>query len=96
MQKFAQNKVVVQKRIKHHKKKKKEIREKAGPKKTPEERKEDAENGWQKIVDSLSVVLANDINIPEEERPVPFDAASDKHIDEQRWVLLSDVYLCFL
>ncbi len=83
MQKFAQNKVVVQKRSRVHKKSKKPRKEKPTHK-TAEEKKEDAINGWQNIVDNVSVVLTNEINIPEEERPIPFDAASDKSIEDQR------------
>jgi timeless len=42
-------------------------------------------NEWDaRISANLSVVLANDINLPEEEHPVPFDAAAEKPIDEQR------------
>lgn len=37
-----------------------------------------------RISTNLAVVLSNDINLPEEEHPVPFDAASEKPIDEQR------------
>lgn len=37
-----------------------------------------------RISTNLAVVLSNDINLPEEEHPVPLDAASEKPIDEQR------------
>jgi hypothetical protein len=42
-------------------------------------------NEWdERITASLSVVLTNEINIDEENHPAPFDAASQKPIDEQR------------
>lgn len=43
------------------------------------------ENEWDtRVSANLSVVLANEINLPEEEHPVPFDAASEKPIDDQK------------
>lgn len=42
-------------------------------------------NDWDaRISPNLAVVLVNDINMPEEEHPVPFDATAEKPIDEQR------------
>lgn len=42
-------------------------------------------NEWDaRIAANLSVVLTNDINMPEEEHPIPFDVAAEKPIDEQR------------
>lgn len=45
---------------------------------------------WQKLVAQISAVLASEtgVELPEGEiAPLPFDAASDVPIDDQRWVL---------
>lgn len=89
MQKFCQGKVVVQKKKKSahsrsNKPKPKQSFKKPSHNKSPEERQEELENNWDDIVNSLSVVLGNEINVPEEERPIPFDATSDTEIDDQK------------
>lgn len=45
---------------------------------------EDLENTWALIAGQISSVLANDITLPEEEHPLPFDAVSDKSLEEQK------------
>ena len=83
MENFCKGKVVVQT-------KKKNVKRKIGktvPKpvqRSKEEQQEEREGQWDTIVSSISIVLVNSINIPEEEHPIPFDAASDKAIDDQK------------
>lgn len=51
----------------------------------PKTHQEKLMNEWDaRIAANLSVVLTNDINMPEEEHPIPFDVAAEKPIDEQR------------
>lgn len=45
---------------------------------------DDLENMWATFAPQLSTVLTNDTVLPEEEQPLPFDAASDKPMDEQK------------
>lgn len=46
---------------------------------------ESLENIWMNsVVSQLSVVLANDVTLAEEEHPIPFDAVSDKSLDVQK------------
>lgn len=83
MENFCKGKIVVQTKKRNVKRKK----GKSAPKpvqRSKEELQEELEGQWDTIVSSLSIVLANSINIPEEEHPIPFDAASDKAIDDQK------------
>lgn len=45
---------------------------------------EKLENIWETIAAQVSTVLASDIALPEEEHPLPFDAISDKSMDDQK------------
>lgn len=45
---------------------------------------EKLENIWETIAAQVSAVLASDIALPEEEHPLPFDAISDKSMDDQK------------
>lgn len=47
--------------------------------------KEDLENLWASIgAQASSTLSADTLNVPEEEHPLPFDATSDKSMDEQK------------
>lgn len=87
MEKFCNGRVVVQNRNKKRRKK-----TKSGTKKTPQQRQEEVERSleeiWNEISSSLAIVLANEISLPEEDQPIPFDAALEKSINDQKLVCL--------
>lgn len=46
---------------------------------------EDLENRWAANASQISAILAADtIALPEEEHPIPFDAVSEKSLEEQK------------
>lgn len=52
-------------------------------------RQEKLENIWASNSLQLPAILSNaTMNMLEENHPLPFDATSDKSIDEQKWVFL--------
>ncbi|XP_037944705.1 protein timeless homolog [Teleopsis dalmanni] len=79
MEKFCKDTVVVQ-----DKKKAKRRIQKKNNKKTVAEMEDELENNWAKISISLGFSLSNELTIPEEEQPIPFDATSEKSIDDQK------------
>ncbi|XP_055851009.1 protein timeless homolog [Episyrphus balteatus] len=81
MEKFCKDSVVVQDK---HRRKNKKASKKKSQKPTPQETEEQLENKWVEIASQLSEILSNELNIPEEDQPIPFDAASDKSIDDQK------------
>jgi hypothetical protein len=46
---------------------------------------------WDEVGPQISAVLQNDGNIPSD--VVPFDAASDRDVDEQKWVMMDIFYI---
>lgn len=85
MEKFCDGRVVVQDKTKKRRggggnKKKKQ--QQAPPKK--QQTQEDLEAVWDSLSSSIAAVLAGEISLPEEEHPIPFDAAADKSIDDQK------------
>lgn len=83
MEKFCKGRVVVQDRNKKRRRKKK-----GGAKKSQQQRQEEAERNleeiWDEISPSLAIVLANEISLPEEDHPIPFDATLEKSINDQK------------
>lgn len=45
---------------------------------------ENLENVWPTIAPQLSAILSHEITLPEEDHPLPFDAVSDKTMDDQK------------
>ncbi|XP_055901939.1 protein timeless homolog [Eupeodes corollae] len=82
MEKFCKDSVVVQ--DKRRKKKSSAGRQKTAVTKNPQQTEEELENKWVEIASQVTEILSNELNIPEEEQPIPFDAASDKNIDDQK------------
>lgn len=41
-------------------------------------------DAWAIIASQISAVLANEITLPENEHPLPFDAVSDKSLADQK------------
>lgn len=83
MEKFCNGRVVVQDRNKKRRKK-----NKGGAKKTQKQIQEEADRNleeiWDEISPSLAIVLANEISLPEEDHPIPFDATLEKSINDQK------------
>ncbi|CAO1421421.1 unnamed protein product [Diamesa hyperborea] len=90
LEKFCKGNIVVQKKVKKTKKKSKK------PKKlSKEDNARKLEQEWDGgAASSLSVVLSNPINIPEEEHPIPFDAALEKSIDDQKGDCMIKIHKC--
>jgi timeless len=38
-----------------------------------------------RLASEVSTCLSNEITLPEEEHPIPFDAAAEKSIDDQKY-----------
>lgn len=90
LENFCKGNIVVQKKVKKSKKK---------SKKTKRPSKEDIalkmEQEWDGgVASSLSVVLSNPINVPEEEHPIPFDAALEKSVDDQKGDCMVKIHKC--
>lgn len=83
MEKFCSGRVVVQDRNKKLRKK-----TKGGAKKSQQQRHEKTEKGleeiWDEISPSLAIVLVNEISLPEEDHPIPFDATLERSINDQK------------
>lgn len=45
---------------------------------------EDLSSKWAEMASEVSLLLATELQLPEHEQPLPFDATSDKSIDDQR------------
>lgn len=45
---------------------------------------DDLENKWIALAYDITTILGNEIHLPEEDQPIPFDGASDKTMDEQK------------
>lgn len=91
LEKFCKGNIVVQKKVKKSKKK--------TSKKTKRQSKEDIaikmEQEWDGgAASNLSVVLSNPINVPEEEHPIPFDAALEKSVDDQKGDCMVRIHKC--
>ncbi|XP_058811331.1 protein timeless homolog [Topomyia yanbarensis] len=80
LEKYCQGTVRVQ-----SKKRAKPKRNKApGKAKEPELTMEDLDELWLTMAGEVSTCLANQITLPEEDHPIPFDAALDTPIDDQK------------
>ncbi|TMW44355.1 hypothetical protein DOY81_010565, partial [Sarcophaga bullata] len=45
---------------------------------------EELSNRWAEMAAELSQILSNELQMAEEDQPIPFDSASDKPIDDQK------------
>ncbi|XP_037891579.1 protein timeless homolog [Glossina fuscipes] len=81
MEKFCKDSVVVQdkKRLKKRLNKKKKTADKH-----KQETEEELSNRWVEMADEITQLLTNDLQLAEEDQPIPFDTTSDKSIDDQR------------
>ncbi|XP_017486485.1 PREDICTED: protein timeless homolog, partial [Rhagoletis zephyria] len=45
---------------------------------------EELSNKWAEIAGEVSVVLTSELQLPEDDQPLPFDATAEKSIDDQK------------
>ncbi|XP_060645851.1 protein timeless homolog [Drosophila nasuta] len=83
MERFCQDAVVVQdkRRTGGGKRKKQPPASKSKP---PQPTEEELSSKWAEMASEVSMLLATELQLPEHEQPLPFDAASEKSIDDQR------------
>ncbi|KXJ75189.1 hypothetical protein RP20_CCG012151 [Aedes albopictus] len=85
LEKYCQGTVRVQsKKRAKQKRNKNRHQDNAGSRKDPELDAEGLEELWLTMAGEVSTCLANQITLPEEDHPIPFDAASDVPIDDQK------------
>ncbi|XP_059218459.1 protein timeless homolog [Stomoxys calcitrans] len=81
MEKFCKDSVVVQDKKRTVKRSSKKTKK---PEKSKQETEEELSNKWAEMADEMSQLLATELQIPEDEQPIPFDSASDVPIDDQK------------
>uniref|UniRef100_A0A1I8N7D7 Timeless C-terminal domain-containing protein n=1 Tax=Musca domestica TaxID=7370 RepID=A0A1I8N7D7_MUSDO len=81
MEKFCKDSVVVQDKKRSKKRSNKKSKKSDKPK---QETEEELSNKWAEMAGELSQLLATELQIPEEDQPIPFDSASDVPIDDQK------------
>ncbi|SPP87904.1 protein timeless homolog [Drosophila guanche] len=85
MERFCQDSVVVQdKRRVAGGRRKKQPKAKTKQTAAPQPTEDELSSKWAEMASEVCTVLYGGVNLPEEELPLPFDAASDKSIDDQR------------
>ncbi|KAH8336332.1 hypothetical protein KR059_001944 [Drosophila kikkawai] len=88
MERFCQDSVVVQDKRRGGGaagRKKKQLAAKSKPTPTvPQPTEEELSSKWAELATEVCSLLATEMEMPEDELPVPFDAASEKSIDDQR------------
>ncbi|EDW97197.2 protein timeless homolog [Drosophila yakuba] len=86
MERFCQDSVVVQdkKRSGGGSRKKKQAATKSKPPAAPQPTEEDLSSKWAELATEVCSLLSSELEMPEDEQPIPFDAASEKSIDDQR------------
>lgn len=84
LEKYCQGTVRVQSKKRAKQKRNKNRQDNAGSRKDPELNADELEELWLTMAGEVSTCLANQITLPEEDHPIPFDAASDVPIDDQK------------
>nr|AAQ22497.1 RE03551p [Drosophila melanogaster]AAY33504.1 RE03647p [Drosophila melanogaster] len=86
MERFCQDSVVVQdkKRGRGASRKKKQAATKSKPPAAPQPTEEELSSKWAELATEVCSLLSTELEMPEDEQPLPFDAASEKSIDDQR------------
>ncbi|EDX13111.1 GD18885 [Drosophila simulans] len=86
MERFCQDSVVVQdkKRGGGASRKKKQAATKSKPPAAPQPTEEELSSKWAELATEVCSLLSTELEMPEDEQPMPFDAASEKSIDDQR------------
>ncbi|KNC23795.1 hypothetical protein FF38_01292 [Lucilia cuprina] len=81
MEKFCKDSVVVQDKKRTKKRSNKKSKKSEKP---VQETEEELSNRWAEMAAEVSQVLSNELQLPEEDQPIPFDSASDVPIDDQK------------
>ncbi|XP_022211508.2 LOW QUALITY PROTEIN: protein timeless homolog [Drosophila obscura] len=85
MERFCQDSVVVQdKRRGAGGRRKKQPKAKSKQTAAHQPTEDELSSKWAEMASEVCTVLFGGLNLPEDELPIPFDAASDKSIDDQR------------
>uniref|UniRef100_A0A0K8V7G8 Protein timeless n=1 Tax=Bactrocera latifrons TaxID=174628 RepID=A0A0K8V7G8_BACLA len=83
MEKFCKDTVLLQEKKRTKKGgRKSEANKKPEPK--PQLTEEELSNKWAEIAGEIGETLTNELQLPEEDQPLPFDATSEKSIDDQK------------
>ncbi|XP_037810211.1 protein timeless homolog, partial [Lucilia sericata] len=81
MEKFCKDSVVVQDKKRTKKRSNKKSKKSEKP---VQETEEELSNRWAEMAAEVSHVLSNELQLAEEDQPIPFDSASDVPIDDQK------------
>ncbi|XP_075147569.1 circadian regulator timeout [Haematobia irritans] len=81
MEKFCKDSVVVQDKKRTAKRSNKKSKKTEKPR---QETEEELSNKWAEMAGELSQLLSTEMQIPEDDQPIPFDSASDIPIDDQK------------
>ncbi|XP_001998905.3 protein timeless homolog [Drosophila mojavensis] len=88
MERFCQDAVVVQDKRRgaagKRKKKKKQQASNKPSKSSQQPTEEELATKWAEMASEVSLLLATELQLPEEQQPLPFDATLEKSIDDQR------------
>ncbi|KAH8335679.1 hypothetical protein KR074_009096, partial [Drosophila pseudoananassae] len=84
MERFCQDSVVVQDKRRGGGGGRRKKQAKSKPPAIPQPTEEELSSKWAELATEVCALLAAELEIPEDELPVPFDAASEKSIDDQR------------
>ncbi|EDW83278.2 uncharacterized protein Dwil_GK22409 [Drosophila willistoni] len=89
MERFCQDSVLVQEKRRGGGKragngKKKQQAAKSNKRSTVQPTEEELSNKWAELATEVCALLSTDLELPEHEQPIPFDAAAEKSIDDQR------------
>lgn len=83
MEKFCKDTVLLQEK-KRTKKGGRKSKANKKPEPKPQLTEDELSNKWAEIASELSELLINELQLPEEDQPLPFDATSEKSIDDQK------------
>ncbi|XP_039970840.1 protein timeless homolog [Bactrocera tryoni] len=83
MEKFCKDTVLLQEK-KRTKKGGRKSKANKKPEPKPQLTEEELSNKWAEIAGEISETLTNELQLPEEDQPLPFDATSEKSIDDQK------------
>ncbi|XP_065358652.1 protein timeless homolog [Calliphora vicina] len=81
MEKFCKDSVVVQDKKRSKKRSNKKTKKSEKP---SQETEEELSNRWAEMAGEVSEILSNELQLAEEDQPIPFDSASDVPIDDQK------------
>ncbi|XP_023158675.1 protein timeless homolog [Ceratitis capitata] len=83
MEKFCKDTVLLQDK-KRTKKRGQKSKANKKPEPKPQLTEEELSNKWAEFAGEISEVLSKELQLPEEDQPLPFDATAEKSIDDQK------------